>query len=397
MSTLEQKQLLELVSYALFGGEKKNTSMSPAVLKEARQQAVLTLLEIPPTISPSFYTLQAQLLDKNLRVDDQHAQIHRLMKNAGIPYVILKGSASASYYPEPLLRTMGDTDILVATSDLSRVDAVLREDGFCIKNEDDHEAHCAYTKQTGSVCLSCEVHWQLAGIPEGKIGEQIRVYLSDMITSAKPHPLLVGECMFPTDFHHGLVMLIHVARHLIHTGIGLRHLCDWAVFVAKFSDGEFCEIFEEKLKTVGLWRFAQLLTQLSIKYLNCPKKEWCGVGDETYLEKMMEDVLNGGNFGVKDLNRINQAKLMTNDAKGNVDNTGLLKQLYLTMNEKARRGMPIIDKVPFLLPIGWIYVGGRHLVRIVQKKRPRIHVKNMIDGATERKEIYKEFQLFEVE
>ena len=191
-------------------------------------------------------------------------------------------------------------------------------------------------------------------------------------------------------------MLLHVAGHLISTGIGLRHLCDWAVFVAKFSDEEFCEMFEDKLKAVGLWRFAQLLTQLSVKYLHCPAKEWCGVGDDDYLEMMMVDIMNGGNFGVKDKNRINQAKLMTNTGKG-VDATSLLKQLFLTMNEKARRGMPITAKVPFLLPVGWMYVGGRHLVRIMQRRRPTIDVKDMIAGAAERKEIYKEFRLFEAE
>ena len=166
--------------------------------------------------------------------------------------------------------------------------------------------------------------------------------------------------------------------------------------MAKFSDKEFCEMFKDKLKEVGLWRFAQLLTQLSVKYLHCPAKEWCGVGDEDYLEMMMVDIMNGGNFGVKDKNRINQAKLMTNTGKG-VDDTSLLKQLFLTMNQKARLGMPITVKVPLLLPIGWLYVGGRHLVRIKQKRRPTIDVKDMIAGAAERKEIYKEFRLFEAE
>lgn len=53
--------------------------------------------------------------------------------------------------------------------------------------------------------------------------------------------------------------------------------------------------------------------------------------------------------------------------------------------------------VPFLLPVGWLYVGGRHLVRIMQRRRPTIDVKDMIAGAVERKEMYKEFRLFEAE
>ena len=42
-------------------------------------------------------------------------------------------------------------------------------------------------------------------------------------------------------------------------------------------------------------------------------------------------------------------------------------------------------------------VGGRHLMRIMQRRRPTIDVKDMIAGAAERKEIYKEFRLFEAE
>ena len=67
----------------------------------------------------------------------------------------------------------------------------------------------------------------------------------DIITSAERGNVSEVEYMVPTAFHHGLVMLLHVAGHLINTGIGLRHLCDWAVFAAKFSDEEFCEMFED--------------------------------------------------------------------------------------------------------------------------------------------------------
>ena len=391
-----QMQLLDLVSFALFGGDKCNTSLTPEILKEANQQAVLTLMKVEKENSPDFYLMHAQTLVNNVRIDYEHAEVHRMMMKAEIPYVILKGSSSASYYPEPLLRTMGDVDLLISKSDLPKVDVILQENGFHPIEKNDNECHLAYHRRTYGATSTWEVHWKPNGIPSGKSGAKIEGYLADIIASAQRSNVSEGEYMVPTAFHHGLVMLLHVAGHLINTGIGLRHLCDWAVFVAKFSDEEFCEMFEDKLKAVGLWRFAQLLTQLSVKYLHCPTKEWCDVGDDDYLEMMMVDIMNGGNFGVKDKNRINQAKLMTNTGKG-VDDTSLLKQLFLTMNQKARLGMPITAKVPLLLPVGWLYVVGRHLVRIKQKRRPTIDVKDMIAGAAERKEIYKEFRLFEAE
>jgi hypothetical protein len=66
------------------------------------------------------------------------------------------------------------------------------------------------------------------------------------------------------------------------------------------------------------------------------------------------------------------------------------------MNAKARASMPICDKYRLLLPVGWIYAGGRHLVRIAQGKRPKIHVSFMVEGARKRREIYKEFHLYEI-
>lgn len=72
-------------------------------------------------------------------------------------------------------------------------------------------------------------------------------------------------------------------------------------------------------------------------------------------------------------------------------------QLIRAMNEKAKIAMPIIDKIPILLPVGWIYAGGRHLLRIQNGTRPKIDVNDMVKGATERREIYKEFRLFERE
>lgn len=392
-----QLQLLDLVSFALFGGEKCDILLTPEVLKEANQQAVLTLMKVEREIFPDFYLLHAQTLVNNVRIDYEHAEAHRLMMKADVPYVVLKGSASASYYPEPLFRTMGDVDLLISKSNLPKVDVILRENGFHPDENSTHDCHLAYHRRTYGATSTWEVHWRPVGIPHDKIGVKIQGYLKNIIASAERCKVSEGEYMVPSAFHHGLVLLLHTASHLTSTGIGLRHLCDWAVFVAKFSDEEFCEMFEDKLKEVGLWRFAQLLTQLSMKYLHCPAKEWCGAGDDDYLEMMMVDIMNGGNFGVKDSNRLNQLKLMPDTRNGKMADTSMLEQLILTMNDRARRDMPITAKVPILLPIGWLYVGGRHLVRIKQKRRPTIDVKDMIAGAAERKEIYKEFRLFEAE
>ena len=50
----------------------------------------------------------------------EHGELHELMTANDIHYVAMKGLASAMYYPEPSLRSMGDVDFLVYTEDLDR-------------------------------------------------------------------------------------------------------------------------------------------------------------------------------------------------------------------------------------------------------------------------------------
>lgn len=404
--TTKEKALLHLTAQALFPKENKlnidtlNKKDLTTELKEANVQAVFSLvysvLKKQGITPPNFEKMFLQTMANNIRVGHDHTELHEILSSNNIPYVAMKGSASAMYYPEPFLRTMGDVDFLVNNSDLERAGALLEQAGFAPVEKNDHECHIAYHRRMNGIRSIWEMHWSPSGIPEGEVGELTREYLANIIETAVPCTTQGSECLIPTPFHHGLIMLLHTAIHLINTGIGLRHLCDWAVFVDKFSDEEFKDLFEEKLKSIGMWRFAQILTQLSVAYLGMSPKQWCDLEVEPeYLETLMSDIFKGGNFGVKDSNRINQAKLITNSHKASVDETGLFKQLVQTMNEKARIAMPITKRVPVLIPVGWAYAGGRHLIRVKKGTRPKIDVSNMVKGATERREIYREFRLFE--
>ena len=397
--TREQEQILDLLASILFDYKIEHFDIEDygSLIHEADLQTVLPLVyqalksQASEEVLRQIQNKMIAVCANNIRINYEHAELHKLFTENQIPYVVMKGSASAAYYPQPELRVMGDVDFLVQKKDLERAGQVLEMEGFQPTDDEENQVHIAYHRQ-GS---AWEMHWEPNGIPGGVTGKKIRRYLSDMIEEEHLFVCEEGTFYVPSQFHHGMILLLHAATHLINTGIGVRHLCDWAVFVNTFSDEEFLKKFEKKLKKAGLWRFAQLLTLLSEKYLHCRTCGWAGSAEPELLETMMADIFAGGNFGKKDTQRINQAKLMTDKKKGSVDDTRFVKQLIRTMNEKACIGMPIIKKFPFLLLAGWIYVGCRHLLRIRRGERPQIHMREMVKGAAERKEIYKRFHLFE--
>lgn len=372
-----QKLLLRHISLALFQVPVKEP-VTDDEIREAEAQAVVGMLPLVHDMR------MIQLVAQNLNIQHMHNWLHGVMTDAGIPYCTLKGVASSSYYPEPLLRAMGDVDFIVHREDLDRADVAMEQAG-CVWERYRHDHHHAFHKDG----ITFELHWEAPGVPEDK--PEIRELLADLIDKAE----LKDGCMQVSAFHHGLVLLLHTAEHMINTGIGLRHFCDWTVFAASFSDKEFRNLFEEKLKTAGLWRFAQLLSLTSVVFLGAPKLPWMGDAEDVLLTGIMEDVLDAGNFGVKDDERINQAKLLTDRSSRSVGSAGVVKQFCRAMTEKALFEWPPCKENKILVPAGWVYISARHLSRILRGKRPQLHLRSMLAGAQKRKKIYQEFRLFE--
>lgn len=396
-----QTTLLSILSHALAGEEAEVDAAAvdwPALYREAMAQAVFAQVYhslepcIPEKYRTTWSSAYAASIVSNTRIRYEHTELHHLLTEHHIPYVSLKGCSSAERLPFPILRAMGDVDFLVKKEDCARTEDILRNAGFQPPPDREHSSHLAYHRGNST----WELHWQVDGIPVSSAGDQTRAYLQDIIKTAIPLQMDEGTVLIPDTFHHGLVLLVHSAEHMINTGIGLRHLCDWAAFAASLSSDKFVELFSHALQKCGLWRFAQLLTQLSTQYLSIPSQAWAMENTDTQLlENMMEDIFAGGNFGKKDHQRINQAKFMTNHKKGSVDNTSIASQFIATMNEKATIVLPASHRHPILLPIGWLYAGGRHVLRIRQGKRPEINLSATIQGAKHRRSIYRSFHLYE--
>ena len=200
----------------------------------------------------------------------------------------------------------------------------------------------------------------------------------------------------PSHFHHGVILLLHTATHLTSEGIGLRHICDWAVFVNSFSNDDFVKTFEAPLKQMGLWRFAQLLTLCCQKYLGADKKNFAGDCDSELLDAMITDIINGGNFGFKDEARYGHIKYISNRESDGISQKGAFSQLLMSINHKAKTKYNFVKKHKWLLPVGWVVVVFDYFGLVLSKKRKMDNI-NTINDAKHRQSIYNEFKLFKKE
>ena len=396
----EQNTLLSLVGDSLSG--RSDTVLSETVdfvglWKEAEIQTVLLLAlnrveaeNFPDDEKTPFKKRMQSYFMKNIAVGTEHNHLHKLMTDARVPYVIIKGMASAVYYPDELMRLMGDVDFIVRPQDLEKADNALVADGYTPrKKENSH--HITYDKGG----LRCELHFLPPGIPEGETGDKITAFFDDITEKSCEKETTLGKMNLPSAYHHGLILLLHTVHHLTGDGLGLRHLCDWAVFVSSFTETEFRNLFEGNLRSVGLWKFAVILTEACAKFLGTPMHLSDKNTDESYCDNLIADIFSSGNFGQKNSDRSHESLFVSGKKTDDKSINSLICNAITSVNEIVYSHWRIARKFKILLIFGWLFFGGRYIIRSLIGKRPEIRMKQVMSEARERQNFYDKLNLFE--
>lgn len=256
-----------------------------------------------------------------------------------VPYVILKGTSAAKYYPNPEYRIMGDIDIITKREDFYEAYNQLQNNGYMVINKSERETSC----QKNGVVI--ELHRYFASLNNP---EQSK-YLDDLII----------ENITPThilpDMINGLVLLEHISQHLEH-GLGLRQIIDWMMFVDKCLPDDKWPEFCEMAYSIGLKRLAIITTKMCETYLGLCKRKWCEEADITACDQLMEYIMSSGNFG---------NKWISESAVGETVFSYIRKPIaaFKWLQERGTVNWEAAQKHPILKPFAWVYQTGRYLIR----------------------------------
>lgn len=392
-TTIEQKLILSALSAALFEKPVRNerTVNWDALFQECVSQTVLPIVfsvlrdDLPEEISQKWQPVYHRLLGNNIRVISAHSNIHKLLSPR---YVILKGCAAARYYPKPNLRTMGDVDFLVDRADLDSASERLERAGMERTDRGDHDFHRSFTFQN----VSYEMHWEAPGIPKTG-GERIRELFQDALENS----VFVDSSYYvPSDLHHGMILLLHNASHMTAGGIGLRHLCDWAVYIENMTNAFVIGELSPRLQICGLWEYARVLTSMSSRFLGATERAWASDLDEGLLMSLMDDIWAGGNFGYKDAHRLNLRVLNRNTESRRIERRSVIPSLMSEVHIKAKKWYPSLMKFPLTVPLAWCAVSFRYLKKLISGRRAPIRLED-VRTAKMRRELFAQLKLFEEE
>ncbi|MBQ8322894.1 MAG: nucleotidyltransferase family protein [Clostridia bacterium] len=344
---------------------------------------------IPEDVYAQWKNIAMGVLRSDFGVVQSQADLVELLGDK-YPYLIIKGTAAGAYYPDPELRALGDVDFLIDPAEQDELEALLVKEGYA-KSNGDHPNHIVFKKPGAHL----EMHFEVAGVPYGWQGEEVRAFLKNAVFEPVQRTQDVSTFHMPNDTYHGLILLLHMQHHMLGEGFGLRHLSDWAAYVARTYEKPFwTETLVPFLKKIGLFTYTAVMTKTSAKYLCVPCPDWAKDADEETCDEIMHDILTGGNFGRKDENRAKSGMLISERGKGGTKH-GALYNLAHSLHKAVLRQYPIVKKVWIFYPFVYAYKALRFLFLSMIGKRPSL-VK-MAPEAEKRKSVYDKLAVFEAD
>lgn len=400
--SIQQQALLELVKMGIgtsnsdFDFTTLTADDWAEVMKASRVQTVhllcydaaknLTAL-MPKEINEQWFLLSAKTIAKNHMVLNAQNELIKLLDKNDFSYIILKGFAAASYYPDFEKRCYGDVDFLISPSQQQAVEDVLISEGY-IRELNDHICHRVFKKPGAHL----EMHFEVAGIPNGSQGQVFRKYFEN---ASRKHTLNDNPVFCnPNPETHAIILLLHTIHHMVDEGLGLRHLCDWACFVNKtYKEAFWASDVLPILEKTGTLNFAVAVTKTCAVYLGTVCPNWAENVDEKLCFQIITDILDLGNFGRGNLTRSVSGRMITQHGKNGIENR---KSAYfankindIVQDVSANANSKI--SVPFI--VTWRLIKTFFLM--LSGKRISAFKTNAY--ANERKSIYEQFRLFETD
>lgn len=362
---MNKEEFFNLIKLSIWGN--CTAAVDRDIYEEMKQQAIaslpaacMPLLELPSELETEWKKNILLCLSLN-------TQINYIQSNLpiSVPYVILKGTSAAKYYPHPEYRAMGDIDLMTRREDFDTACKQLVDAGYHIEK--------TIYKEIGLIKngVHIDLHRQYASLNNP---DHVR-FLDDLIISN------INSTHVLPDLINGLTLLDHINQHL-EGGLGLRQIIDWMMFVDKCLSDEKWSEFYELINKVGLEKLAVVCTRMCEMYLGLPKRKWCADADKDLCEQLMDYVLSCGNFGEK--KRTNKSISENAFAYASTVRAGfkLLQRQGLT-NWKAAK------KYRTLRPMAWVYQLFRYASRGLKRENALSKIKEEYVAARKRNIMFK--------
>ncbi len=307
----EQTALLAIVRAGLWEQPVTDRSAFPlsdsqweTVFRLARQQTVTGLAfqgvsQLPDELMPPDLLLKrwaaaaAAIERKNRKMNAVLDNVCTVFRGIGLRPVLQKGQGIARFYEKPLLRVCGDIDLYFPDGN-DREKAIAHLRSCRIPFEKQADGGIAYVYQG----IEVEHHNRLLDL----YNPLLQSYANKLqrIYGYRPIALRTdstASIATPSPFLDLLLQNLHILKHTLGRGVGLRQLCDMARSCYRLHAEINPAEMEAACHRLGIHRWSRLLHAFLTDYLGLPPECLPYPAVAPSAQPLAEIVWKGGNFG----------------------------------------------------------------------------------------------------
>lgn len=393
---VENDLLLALLRESLTGADSKaidwqeNSADRKELLLVARQHSVLPLIYPVCVANDGMWPGEILAATQSAAISGAK-QSYRLLfltkflvgklKEAGISVIVLKGAATARFYPVAEYRKSGDVDLLLTDPGKLELCCRILEQCGCVRKEAQHALHhVAFETENG---IDVELHTLLSEpFDHGKINKYLENLVTECGMQVEDADIMGVALPVLKDGYHGYELLLHMLQHFLRAGFGLKLLCDWVVFWNRGVSDEELAIYLKLVMESGLKGFSDMVTLACCTYLGLRKE--CvlqmEVGSDYDVEEFMREVLEAEEFGHSSSDRM---VVMRGSS---------LWDYFREFHHQMRLNFPKSGKCFLLWPFLWLFTFV-NFVENNQKVR-NVSTKAIFSKAAQRSKIIQQMELW---
>lgn len=373
---LELAQLHSLLPVVLHaaGSVPSLTALPDAELyrKRGRRHVVLQVMK-----TRAFLALYSRLTEQGLRP------------------LVVKGLICRSLYPQGDLRLSSDEDILIEPQQVELCHSVMVSCGLTTEMPAEQRQtaqEITYVQPGGG--LRVEVHTRLFP-PEAAAYGHWNGWFAQAGENAVVHRENGQNIYTLGHTEHLLYLLCHAFKHFLHSGFGIRQVCDillytraWGREIDWVQVRRACSQIRAEGFVAALYRLGKNHLAIDSVSAGFPAEWLAAAQEETAL---LEDLLSGGVYGGATMSRRHSSNItLQAAAPAGKDRGGLRRSLFPPAEALCGR-YPYLQKHAWLLPAAWVQrvvrygretVGGDVLeaARIGRQRTQLLRQYGVIDG-----------------
>lgn len=291
---------------------------------------------------------------------DQFLSLNRHLQEAGIKPLVVKGIICRNLYPNPDCRQSGDEDVLIRKEDFPKCHEAMLAFGMQMSDpEQDKDA--AYEVPYGKMGspLYIELHKSLFP-PESEAYGDLNRYFEHVFDRAAQEEIQGAKVYTLGYTEHLFYLICHAFKHFLHSGFGIRQVCDIVMFANVYGSKIDWEEVLKNCQEIHADVFAAALFRMGSNYLvfdperACYPQAWSNIKvDET---NMLHDLLSGGIYGGAQMSRKHSSNITLEAVAAQKQGRKAGNVWWSSVFPSAKKlegRYPYLKKHPYLLPAAW--------------------------------------------